>query len=251
MLQRMKHAIVTGTSRGIGTATAKFLLESGWYVTGVARGAAPQELAHDRYEHASLDLSNPAATEAWFERDFAPRMDAVEVERWALINNAGALDPMKPVARLGAEETVRAFTLNVSVPLWLMGFSVRLAANTPLRIVNLSSGAATSAYPGWAAYCGGKAALKMVGEVLALELDEVEDLKGRDVAIVAYAPHVVATRMQQEIREMDASDFPRHERFVELDREGALVAPEDPAREIAEWVERNDLPRFDVRRYQP
>ena len=52
------------------------------------------------------------------------------------------------------------------------------------RDVEAAVQAARAAYPGWSAYCGGKSALKMVSEVLALEVEAVESLKGRDIAVV-------------------------------------------------------------------
>ena len=44
-------ALVTGTSRGIGTAVALALLDRGWTVQGLARGEAPPELAREGYRH--------------------------------------------------------------------------------------------------------------------------------------------------------------------------------------------------------
>ena len=60
-------ALVTGTSRGIGTAVALELLGRGWRVQGLARGEAPAELACEGYQHERLDLSDLSALEHWFE----------------------------------------------------------------------------------------------------------------------------------------------------------------------------------------
>ena len=54
----MEHALVTGTSRGLGAATARALLDQGWQVVGMARSGAPSELAGDpRYTHLRLALA--------------------------------------------------------------------------------------------------------------------------------------------------------------------------------------------------
>lgn len=53
-----RHALVVGTSDGIGLALARRLLDGGWVVTGVSRRAAP--LAHPRYEHAVIDVADRA-----------------------------------------------------------------------------------------------------------------------------------------------------------------------------------------------
>ena len=243
-------AIVTGTSRGIGLATAAALLERGWSVLGVARSAAPKELRRDGYEHARLDLSDLAATGAWLEGEYAPRGALGDAERVGLVNNAALLQPVAAVHRLEPEALARAACANLAAPIWLAGFVLRHAPRAPVRIVELSSGAASSPYAGWSAYCATKAGLDMAARVLARELEEVDDLRGRDVAVVSYAPGVVATQMQAELRAADARDFPRRQRFVELHEGGELVDPARPAAEIADLLEADGLPPLSERRFQ-
>jgi len=245
-------ALVTGTSRGIGTAVALALLDRGWSVQGMARGEAPPELAREGYRHERLDLSDLSALEHWFEEDFAPRMGELGATRVGLVNNAALLAPVGPATSLDASELATHLAVNVVAPTWLAGAVLRRAPREAvLRVVNLSSGAATSAYPGWSAYCAGKAALAMTGEVLALESEAYPELAGRDLGVVTYAPNVVATRMQEELRGTPHELFPLHQRFVELKETGSLVAPEGPAAEIADLLERNDLPAHLVARYEP
>lgn len=57
-----RHALVIGTSDGIGRALAQRLLDEGWMVTGISRRAAP--ISHPRYEHAVIDVSDRAFREA-------------------------------------------------------------------------------------------------------------------------------------------------------------------------------------------
>lgn len=124
--------------------------------------------------------------------------------------------------------------LNVAAPVLLHGWLLRAAATTArVRIIDVSSGATTKPYPGWASYCASKAALDMAGQVLAAEIDEVPAHAGRDVAVVSFAPGVVATEMQVRLRQADPADFPRRDRFVALQEDGALLEPEAPATEIA------------------
>ena len=118
----------------------------------------------------------------------------------------------------------------------------------PLRIVNVSSGAATRASPGRSAYCQSTAALDMAGAVLAEELGEVPALMGRDVAVVSYSPGVVDTAMQEQLRAADESSFPRKQRFVDLFTSGELVRPEEPALEIVEFLVADAPPPFSRRR---
>src|SRR5919108_2573899 len=171
-------ALVTGTSSGIGAAVARELLAHGWQVIGIAR--RPVQLAQD-YRHLALDLADAANAAPAIEGELSARLAERQWERLGLVNNAAAA-PAGRVEMLDAAELARALALNVALPLWLMGLALRLRpAPTPLRIVNVSSGAAHHAVPGLAAYCASKAALRMAGMTVAAEMQG-------DVAIYSYEP---------------------------------------------------------------
>lgn len=241
-------AIVTGTSRGIGRAVALALLERGFEVAGVSRNT-PDGLEHERYRHFVCDLTDLDATRQMFEAELPARMRPDARRRIGLVNNAGRLD-VEPVVEARLENLAASLTVNVAVPIYLHGWALRHAADgAAVRIVDVSSGAASSPYPGWVAYCASKAALEMAGEVLAVELDEVPAVRGRDVAVVAYAPGVVATRMQEQIRAASDAAFPRRARFLELHANDELLDPARPAAEIAELLRSDGLPSFSRRHF--
>ncbi len=241
-------AIVTGTSRGIGRAVAAALLERGFDVVGVAR-TTPDGLDHARYRHFDCDLADVDAVHRTFEARIPTEVPLAGRTRVGLVNNAGILD-VASVASARLEDLDACFRVNVAVPIFLHGWLCRRApAGARLRVVDVSSGAADTPYPGWVSYCASKAALDMAGRVLAVELDEVQAAKGRDVSVVSYAPGVVATRMQEQIRAADEHEFPRRERFVRLHDDGELVDPAGPAAEIAGLLARDDLPPFSRQRF--
>jgi NAD(P)-dependent dehydrogenase (short-subunit alcohol dehydrogenase family) len=131
-----------------------------------------------------------------------------------------------------------------------MGALLAGAAGRPLRIVNVSSGAATRAYAGWSAYCATKAALRMAGQVVAVEADAYPPGAAGplDLAVVTYEPGVVDTAMQAEVRATPRAAFPALDRFLELHASGRLADPASPAAEIAALLERDGGPRHEERR---
>jgi len=75
-----RHALVTGSSAGIGQAIAERLLAEGWRVTGVDR--APAAVTHPSFTALPLDLADGDAVEA-----AARRLGPVQ----ALVHAAGVL----------------------------------------------------------------------------------------------------------------------------------------------------------------
>ncbi|MEE8435387.1 MAG: SDR family NAD(P)-dependent oxidoreductase [bacterium] len=231
-----KLAVVTGSSSGIGEAVANHLAEGGWQVLGIARREGT--ISHPAYRHHCLDLSDTAAVEGYFLNGFTQAYPARGLERVALVNNAGMLDPMATVPNMPMSALMTAFTVNTVVPMWLMGFFLRTYAGVALRIVNLSSGAANNSRPGWAAYCATKAALQMAGRVFGEEVESgYPSGIGENAGVLTYEPGLVDTAMQTRIRQTPEEEFPVVRRFIDLFEEGKLQAPGKPASVIREFLE--------------
>jgi hypothetical protein len=111
------------------------------------------------------------------------------------------------------------------------------ATAAPCFLVMISSGAARNVYEGWSAYGAGKAAVDHWVRTAGAE----QERRGGRVRILAVAPGVVETAMQERIRATAAEDFPEVQRFHELAERGELRAPEDAARDVWSLLDR-DLP---------
>ena len=186
-------AIVSGCSRGLGLAIVTKLHEKGFDILGVSRSAPPPAQKEIMSHCYSCDLSQPEQVETLFHSNIKGHMAGRD--RVVLVNNAGSLGPIGPSSLFGddAEGSIRrldaTLRLNVTTPMWLSGAVLREASEeVAVRIINISSGAAGSAYPGWATYCTSKAALRMSGQVLAVDSEEFDELKGRDIRVFDYAP---------------------------------------------------------------
>jgi benzil reductase ((S)-benzoin forming) len=241
--------LVTGTSSGIGEALARILLRRGWQVVGASRRAASIEAPE--YTHLRLDLGDLAAVADALETTVRPLIADPAVRRVGLVNNAALVALLGPVDRLDAKALLSVYSVNVAAPVLLMGWLLRqLRAAVPLRIVNVSTGAAVTPLPGLGAYGSAKAALRMAGMVLAAELDARSHAGHSvpDTTILSYEPGLVDTPMQAAARTSSADTLPIVQTFVGWAAAGALVPPGAPATEIADYLEADGHPRWSERR---
>ncbi len=189
-------AIVTGTSSGIGEALAYSLIGRGWRVVGLARRDAAIRDPH--YKHIRVDLADLAAVASALESQVRPLLAShPTATRVGLVNNAALVALLGPVQQLDPLALLEVYAVNTAAPIMLMGWFLRhCPPGVPLRIVNVSTGAAVSPYPGLAAYGNTKAALRLAGMVLAAELDTMPNAAPRDATILSYEPGLVDTPMQ-------------------------------------------------------
>ena len=192
-----KTVIVTGASRGIGEATARHFAAHGAHVVLAARDAAGIGKIVE-------DLSARGASVCGWPTDVADAaqvrtlVDATLAETGRidlLVNNAGVIDP---IARLGDSDPA-AWGHVVDVNLKGVYHALRyvlpvMAQQGGGTVVNISSGAATSALEGWSHYCATKAA------VLSLTRVADREYRTQGVRVIGLSPGTVATRMQEQIR---------------------------------------------------
>jgi len=112
-----------------------------------------------------------------------------------LVNNAGLIEP---IARL-AESDPALWGQIVDINYKGVYYGLRAAipvmvAQGAGKIINLSSGAATSALEGWSHYCSTKAA------VLSLTRCADKEYRAKGIFIVGLSPGTVATDMQTAIK---------------------------------------------------
>ena len=242
-------ALITGTSSGIGEALARELLRRGWQVVGAARRAP--SIDDPGYTHLHADLEDLAALPALLDAQVRPGLHEPSVNRVALVNNAAMMGLLGPVAVLDPLVMLRVYAVNTGAPTLLMGWLLRNSpAHIPVRIVNVSSGVATAAYPGTGAYGNTKAALRNVGMNLAAELDAdaPRGSAARDATILSYEPGAVDTPMQTAVRKSPVELLPIVGFFQQLAAEGHLAPPALPAGEIADYLEADGHPRWLERR---
>ena len=196
----MPTAVITGASMGLGRAIAHALAGRGWSLVVDARRPGPL---------ASAMRGLAGVTELPGDvTDPAHRVNlAAEVHRLGrldlLVNNASRLGP-SPQPELRSyplDELKRVYTANVFAPLALIQLLAGPLAAAAGTIVNVSSDAATEAYPGWGGYGSAKAALDQLTAILAAEQP--------DLRCYAFDPGDMRTDLhQQAFPGEDISDRP-------------------------------------------
>lgn len=226
---------ITGGSGGIGAALVATVPWPDALVVDVSRSGSA-----DADVHVAADLADPASWSRVVRHVDATLADR-HPRRAVLVHNAATLDPMGPAHAVAADGYVRQVLLDSAAPQVLgAGFLAAVAAAPSVEesvLVQLSSGAASSPYEGWSAYCAAKAAVEMWVRVAGAEQDRLD----RGVRVLAIAPGVVATGMQEAIRRSDDRTFPSVDRFRRLHADGDLADPADAAAGIWRAVQRDDL----------
>ena len=248
----MNYYIITGTSRGLGEGFAKQLLQEGNALFCISRTKNENLMTQARekgvfLEYIAHDLQDTATIEGLMKRVMAAT-DTATATRMALINNAGTVAPVKPVDRYTREAVMAALHINLAAPMLLTSAFIDHTADLPVdrRVLNISSGAARNPYFGWGAYCTTKAGLAMFTRCAGLEQKE----RANPVKIIAVAPGIVDTAMQEKVRSTDEADFPNRRTFVDLHEKGLLTSPDAAAEKIlrfflSEEIETGKL--YDIR----
>jgi len=229
---RESLVFVSGGSSGIGEALLRTLPFAPARVFEVSRRGAPG------CSHLRADLAVPAEWPRVAEL-FRRELEGFAGERAVFVHSAGTLGPIGFAGEEDARAYADAVLLDAAAPQVLGDAFLRAARRTraDCRLLLISSGAAHHVYEGWSAYGAGKAAVDQWARTAGAE----QQRRGGRVRVLAVAPGIVATAMQEQIRATRAQDFPEVARFQELFTTGQLRQPREVAAEIWALVD-HDLP---------
>lgn len=176
--------VVTGTSSGLGLATARRLLQDGYQVVGISRRDVSPEVAGAGYAHICADLSDLDALPS-----LARRVISEHGSPYGLVNNAAiGADGLLPT--MHNSEIRSVVELDLLSPVLLTKYLCRpMLSKGRGRIVNVSSIVARTGFRGLSVYGAAKAGLEGFTRSLA------RDLGRRGVTVNALAPGFLETEM--------------------------------------------------------
>jgi NAD(P)-dependent dehydrogenase (short-subunit alcohol dehydrogenase family) len=187
-------ALVTGASRGIGTATALALAKSGAHVVAIARTVGGLEELDDAIRAVGssatlvpLDLK---------DHDGIDRLALALHDRYrkldVLVGNAGILGPLSPLGHVEPKVWDDIIAVNLTANWRLIrAMEALLRASDAGRAVFVTSGVATSAKAYWGPYAAAKAGLNVLARTYAAETATTR------VRVNLFNPGPTRTRMRE------------------------------------------------------
>ena len=159
MLLENKVALVTGGSAGMGKDIVLTYLNEGAIVIATARRVEKLEALRQLTEHNERlfllpgDVSKKEDIDRWF--DFiAEKFGRIDI----MVNNAGIMDNMEPIADVTDEVWERLMAVNLDGPFWICRRAVKmmLAQEEKGVIINVASGGGIGGGRSGAAYTASK-----------------------------------------------------------------------------------------------
>ncbi|ODH24408.1 hypothetical protein ACO22_05323 [Paracoccidioides brasiliensis] len=230
-----KTIIITGASRGIGLAVARYLLQcpASHNLILLARSQAPLQQLQEQYGVNRVEVLTGDFA-AGSSPSLAERAVDVALKRFGkldgLVVNHGTLGPVTRLEDCDLDDWRKGVEVNYISVVGIVKAAIPHLRKSLGKIIFTSSGAATSATTGWGLYGSTKAAMNHLNMTVALEEP--------DITSISIRPGMVDTEMQEELRakHIDVLGPVQGKRFVDAYKEGKLLKPEQPGHVIAKLV---------------
>jgi len=187
----MKTVFITGASRGIGHATAKYFVQQGWRAITCSRDVVPDNCpVTQEHRHITADLRKRENL-GFAAAELARILDGEPLH--GLVNNAGYSPKDEDGSRLGCLDGELAvwddvFAINFFAAVYFARTLARSLARNEGSIVNITSIAGHRVHPfAGSAYSTSKAAL------VALTRELAADLAGYGIRVNAVCPGEINT----------------------------------------------------------
>jgi serine 3-dehydrogenase (NADP+) len=182
-----RTALITGTTSGVGAATARRFVAAGWRVVATGRRAdrlqaLVDELGADRVHAAVFDIRDANAMNAAMDA-LPDAFRGVDL----LVNNAGLAQGTQPAQNARLDDWQRMIDTNITALVTLTRRMLPTLIERRGAIINISSTAANYPYPGGNVYGGTKAFVSQ------FSLGLRSDLHGTGVRVTTLEPGMAET----------------------------------------------------------
>jgi NAD(P)-dependent dehydrogenase (short-subunit alcohol dehydrogenase family) len=224
-----KVAIITGSGRGLGRASAIAMAREGTSLVILSR--TPSELRETAGRIEDLggkvlflraDVSKPKDVEKVVHQALS-RFKKIDI----LMNNAAIIGPLKPTFKIEQREWNQALDINLKgVYLFSKAVVPHMIKQRKGKIINVLSGLGEMVMPPFGAYSVAKAGLIHLTKFMA------EELKDYHIQVNGLDPGIMDTRMQEEIRTSgpEALGIELYKQVLGWKKRGELKPPEKVAR---------------------
>lgn len=234
--------LITGTSKGIGEALAKHLLEKNNTVLGVARSQS-DVLKNSGYHHLPFDLADTSRIS-----EIIVKMNEIVDNRnfdfVCLVSNAGLAEPLKSIERSPVDQIEAHIRICLIAPMILTSMFMQRFSEDRVRkkIVFISSRLAFTALPGVSVYCSTKAGINMFAQCVGLEQESREN----GFELISIDPGMVDTTMQQVARSKSDDEFASVGQFKQAFKAGKLQEASKVAEKISYLIDNKYEPGKNV-----
>ena len=175
-----RTVLVTGSSKGIGAATAKALAAQGAHVILTGRDVRTLEAVEDAI-HEAGGASTIAPVDLT-ETDGIARLANAIAGRWdtldGLVIAAAYLPTLTPVTQIDAKQFAQAITTNIiATQALLAAFDPLLKRADAGKVIGMTSSVGEDARAYWSAYGSTKAAFDNLLESYAQEVEKVSKVR--------------------------------------------------------------------------
>jgi 3-oxoacyl-[acyl-carrier protein] reductase len=215
-----KHALVTGSTKGIGLAIARAFVREGARVVVHSRNAADCAAVAKSLGAGAVPIAADLSRSDEVRRLGSAALEAMDDRIDILVNSAGQ-PRVAPSVEL-AEADYR-YTMDLNLTAYFLLAQVIGKAMLERRrgsVINVGSVTGSSAFPERLAYCVSKAGVNMLTKVLAIEW------AARGVRVNCLAPGYVETEFFQELAAKGQVDT---RKLAERTPVGRLGTPEEIA----------------------
>ena len=220
--------LITGTSRGIGSALAQKILQEGHTVLGVSRNRS-EALKSSKYFHLTFDLTEMSRISTIVEKanEIVGRQNFDFV---CLVNNASATEPLGPIEKCPPDKIESHVKIGLIAPMILTSMFIKRFAGEKMRkkVAFISSGAAFTPLTDESIYCSSKAGMNMLAQCIGLEQKD----KQGGFEVLSIGPGMVDTAMQLAVRSKTDDEFAMAGFFKQAFEAGKLQEPGQVAEKI-------------------